>query len=121
MQFRRGEAFETLERMDEAFDLVIADPPAFVRSKKDLSAGLRGYRKLMRLAAARVSPGGLLFTASCSHHVTPEAFAGELARGLSDAGRTGRILSAAGAGADHPVHPQLPESAYLKSLLVALD
>jgi 23S rRNA (cytosine1962-C5)-methyltransferase len=121
MEFRRGEAFETLERMEESFDLVIADPPAFVRSKKDLGAGLRGYRKLMRLAAQRVSAGGFLFAASCSHHVTPEAFVGELARALSDAGRSGRILAPAGAGPDHPVHPQLPESAYLKSLLVALD
>ena len=121
MQFRRGEAFETLERMDETFDLVIADPPAFVRSKKDLGAGLRGYRKLMRLAAARVSPGGFLFAASCSHHVTLDAFTGELAHALADADRSGRILAPGGAGADHPVHPQLPESAYLKSLLVALD
>ena len=123
-RFRRGEAFETLERFaaeGARFDIVVADPPAFVRSKKDLGAGLRGYRKLMRLAAACVAPGGLLFVASCSHHVTPEAFAAELPRALSDAGRAGRILAAAGAGPDHPVHPSLPESAYLKGLLVALD
>jgi 23S rRNA (cytosine1962-C5)-methyltransferase len=119
-RFVRGEAFDTLERMDETFDVVIADPPAFVRSKKDLGAGLRGYRKLMRLAAQRVAPGGFLFAASCSHHVTPEAFAKELAHALADAGRAGRVIAQAGAGPDHPVHPQLPESAYLKSLLVAL-
>jgi 23S rRNA (cytosine1962-C5)-methyltransferase len=119
-EFRQGDAFETLERMEETFDVVIADPPAFVRSKKDLGAGLRGYRKLMRLAAGRVAPGGFLFAASCSHHVTPESFAQELARALSDAGRTGRIIASMGAGPDHPVHPQLPESAYLKSILVAL-
>jgi 23S rRNA (cytosine1962-C5)-methyltransferase len=109
-----------LERMDESFDVVIADPPAFVRSKKDLGAGLRGYRKLMRLAAGRVAPGGFLFAASCSHHVTPEAFAQELARALVDAGRAGRVIASMGAGPDHPVHPMLPESAYLKSVLVAL-
>jgi 23S rRNA (cytosine1962-C5)-methyltransferase len=119
-EFRQGEAFETLERMDESFDVVVADPPAFVRSKKDLGAGLRGYRKLMRLAAGRVAPGGFLFAASCSHHVTPEAFAQELARALSDVGRAGRVIASMGAGPDHPVHPMLPESAYLKSVLVAL-
>jgi 23S rRNA (cytosine1962-C5)-methyltransferase len=119
-RFLRGEAFETLERMDETFDVVIADPPAFVRSKKDLGSGLRGYRKLMRLAAARVAPGGFLFAASCSHHVSPEAFAQELAHALHDAGREGRVIAEGGAGPDHPVHPLLPESAYLKSLLVAL-
>ena len=120
-EFRQGEAFETLERMDESFDVVIADPPAFVRSKKDLGAGLRGYRKLMRLAASRVAPGGFLFAASCSHHVTSDAFAQELGRALSGARRAGRVIASMGAGPDHPVHPMLPESAYLKSLLVALD
>ncbi len=122
--FVRAEAFDMLERLaetNETFDVVVADPPAFVPTKKDLGAGLRGYRKLMRLAAARVAPGGLLFVASCSHHVGRDAFAGELARALADANREGRILAAAGAGPDHPVHPHLPESAYLKSLLVALD
>ncbi len=122
--FVRAEVFEMLERLAEAnerFDIVIADPPAFVPTKKDLGAGRRGYRKLMRLAASRVAPGGLLFAASCSHHVGRDAFADELARALADANRTGRILAAGGAGPDHPVHPNLPESAYLKSLLVALD
>ena len=99
---------------------MIVDPPAFVRSKTDLGAGLRGYRKLMRLATRRVASGGFLFAASCSHHVTPEAFASELAHALTDAGRSGRVIAQATAGPDHPVHPQLPESAYLKSLLVAL-
>jgi 23S rRNA (cytosine1962-C5)-methyltransferase len=122
--FVRAEAYDMLERLEAAnatFDIVIADPPAFVPTKKDLGAGLRGYRKLMRLAAGRVAPGGLLFVASCSFHVGREAFAAELSRALADANRAGRILAAAGAGPDHPAHPHLPESAYLKSLLVALD
>jgi 23S rRNA (cytosine1962-C5)-methyltransferase len=122
--FRRGEAFETLENLanrGETFDVVIADPPAFVRTKKDLGAGLRGYRKLMRLAAGRVAPGGFLFAASCSFHVTPEAFADALARALGDAGREGRVIATGGAGPDHPAHPHLPETAYLKTALVVLD
>lgn len=123
-RFARGEAFAELERLaaaNERFDIVVADPPAFVKSKKDLGAGLRGYRKLARLAAAIVAPRGLLFIASCSHNVGVPEFAEAVRRGLADAGRSGRILQSAGAAPDHPVHPFLPESAYLKSELLALD
>lgn len=122
--FRRGEAFaelETLAGAGERFDVVISDPPAFVKSKKDLGPGLRGYRKLARLAAAAVAPQGYLFLASCSHNVTPDEFWEAARRGLEDAGRGGRLLRSAGAAPDHPVHPHLPESAYLKALVLALD
>ena len=120
----RGEVFAELERLAAGgarFEVVVADPPAFVKSRKDLGAGARGYRKLARLAAATVAQGGFLFIASCSHHMDPVAFAAEVARGLEDAGRHGRILASVGAGMDHPVHPHLPESAYLKGQLLQLD
>ncbi|HXP76491.1 MAG TPA: class I SAM-dependent rRNA methyltransferase [Stellaceae bacterium] len=123
-QFRRGEAFgelQTLASAGERFDLVIADPPAFVKSKKDLGPGLRGYRKLARLAAGVVAPQGYLFLASCSHNVTPEDFWEAVRRGLEDASRSARLLRSAGAAPDHPVHPHLPESAYLKAVVLALD
>jgi 23S rRNA (cytosine1962-C5)-methyltransferase len=123
-RFVRAEAFEDLERRaaaDERFDIVVADPPAFVKSRKDVAAGSRGYRKLARLAAAVVAPGGLLFIASCSHNVDRATFDDQVQRGLVDAGRSGRILLASGAAADHPVHPALPESAYLKASLIQLD
>jgi 23S rRNA (cytosine1962-C5)-methyltransferase len=123
-RFQRAEAFGELARLVDAaerFDVVIADPPAFVKSKKDLGPGLRGYRKLARLAASLVAPGGILFIASCSHNVEPPDFAEAVRRGLEDAGRGGRILASAGAAPDHPVHPWLPESAYLKAQVLALD
>ena len=100
---------------------MIADPPAFVKSKKDLGPGLRGYRKLARLAAGVVAPQGYLFLASCSHNVSPEDFWEAARRGLEDASRSARLLLSAGAAPDHPVHPHLPESAYLKALVLALD
>ena len=123
-RFSRGEAFAELERLageGARFDIVVADPPAFVKSKKDLGAGLKGYRKLARLAAAVVAGNGLLFIASCSHNVDEASFAEAVRRGLADAGRTGRILLSSGAAPDHPVHPFLPESAYLKAQTIALD
>jgi 23S rRNA (cytosine1962-C5)-methyltransferase len=123
-RFHRAEAFAEMERLaaaKERFDVVIADPPAFIKSKKDVGAGLRGYRKMTRLAAALVAPGGYLFVASCSHNAEPEAFADAVRRGVADAGRAGRILRSAGAAPDHPVHPALPETAYLKAQVLSLD
>jgi 23S rRNA (cytosine1962-C5)-methyltransferase len=102
------------------FDLVICDPPAFAKTKKDQAAGLRAYGRMARLAAPLVAPGGFLFVASCSHHAPVDLFAGAIAEGLQRARREGRILSSGGAGPDHPVHPLLPESAYLKSQLLQL-
>ena len=120
----RAYAFDEVERLaaaGERFDVVVADPPAFVKSKKDLASGVRGYRKMVRLAAALVAPGGILFAASCSHHVDVALFAEQVRRGLADARRDGRILQSGGAGPDHPVHPFLPETGYLKFQLLQLD
>ncbi|KAA0592227.1 23S rRNA (cytosine1962-C5)-methyltransferase [Azospirillum lipoferum] len=121
---RKADAFQELERLNaagETFQVVVADPPAFVKSKKDLAVGCRAYRKMARLAAKITAPGGYLLCGSCSHNVDPPTFAEQVARGLNDAGRTGRILRSAGAGPDHPVHPHLPESAYLKAIVLQLD
>jgi 23S rRNA (cytosine1962-C5)-methyltransferase len=123
-RFERVEAFAELERLGskgERFDIVVADPPAFVKSKKDHAAGIRGYRKLARLAASVVAKRGVLFIASCSHNVEVTEFAEQVCRGLEDADRSGRILRTSGAAPDHPVHPHLPESAYLKAELLQLD
>ncbi|MDI9409022.1 MAG: class I SAM-dependent rRNA methyltransferase [Candidatus Pacebacteria bacterium] len=120
----RGEGFEVMAAMIEAkqrFDLVVVDPPAFVKSKKHLAVGLKAYSKMTEAAAELVTPGGYLLAASCSHNVSPDAFAEAVSRGLSRAERSGRILFTAGADYDHPVHPHLPESAYLKAICLVLD
>lgn len=122
--FHRAEVFAeaaALAAKSERFDIVIADPPPFARSKKEAGAALRGYRKLARLAAGLTAPGGFLFLASCSHNIGVAEFTEAVRRGLADAGRSYRILRSAGAGPDHPVHAALPESAYLKALALALD
>jgi 23S rRNA (cytosine1962-C5)-methyltransferase len=120
----KADVFEELERLaaaHESFDIVLADPPPFVKSKKDLEPGAKAYRKLARLAASIVAPGGILMLASCSHNIPAERFAAECAAGLQRNGRRAALIHQAGAGPDHPVHPQLPESAYLKALAYALD
>lgn len=122
--FKRSDAFAALADLaaaGERFDVVVTDPPAFVKAKKELNSGLRGYRKLARLAAGLVAKNGYLFVASCSHHVDATAFLNEVQIGLDRAGRESRILRASGAGPDHPVHPHVPETAYLKTLVFQLD
>jgi 23S rRNA (cytosine1962-C5)-methyltransferase len=119
----KAEALEHLERMtasNRRFDLVVADPPAFAKTRKDIPAALRGYARLARLAAGLVAPDGVLFIASCSHHASVPDFSEAVASGVLRAKREARILATVGAGPDHPVHPALPESAYLKGLLLHL-
>jgi 23S rRNA (cytosine1962-C5)-methyltransferase len=122
--FVKADVFEELERRaaaHQAFDVAIADPPPFVKSRKDLEPGAKAYRKLARLAASVVAPNGFLLLASCSHNIALERFAQECAIGISRAGRRAALIHQAGAGPDHPVHPMLPETAYLKALVYALD
>lgn len=121
-RFVKSEVFRRLAQMKgQRYDLVIMDPPAFVKTRRDLAQGLKGYRKLARLAAQCVAPRGVLFMASCSHHADPTSFLQSVAGGLTDAGRHGRILKVSGAAPDHPVHPHLPETSYLKAITLALD
>lgn len=121
---RKADAFAALEHLiksGETYEVVICDPPAFARSRKDVGAAAKAYRKLARLAAQVTAPGGVLLLASCSFHMDAASFAQQSARGVAEAGRSARILRRAGAGPDHPIHPQLPESAYLKCEVMALD
>ncbi len=120
---RRGDAFEAMAELaaaGERYDLVVCDPPAFAKSRKDAEAGLRAYNRMVRLAAPLVAPGGFLFVASCSHHAPLDAFTAQVASALHRARRDARVLLTGGAGPDHPVHPNLPESAYLKAQLLQL-
>lgn len=121
---RRGDAFDAMTELaqsGERYDIVICDPPAFAKSKKDQAAGMRAYQRMARLAAPLVAPGGFLLVASCSHHASPDLFAQAIADGLHRARREGRVVASGGAGPDHPVHPHLPESAYLKAQLIQLS
>lgn len=121
ISFAAEEAFDFCAKNNEKFGVVIADPPPFARSKKDVGAALKGYRKLTKLAAAKMEAGGFLFLFSCSHAILRERFDEECLRGVHEAGRDCKVLARTGADMDHPLHPQLDESAYLKGLLLAVE
>lgn len=120
----RSEAFRFLDQAAGAgrvWGAVVCDPPAFAKTRKDAPAAQKAYRKLARRAAQVTAPEGWLLLASCSHHVDEAAFIRACGRGLAESGRRARLVRVAGAGPDHPRHPFLAESAYLKALTYALD
>jgi len=104
----------------ERYELVVVDPPAFARSRREVEGALRGYRELNRRALELVAEGGVLVSASCSHNIGRGEFLDALAGASLDAGREARIFRYAGAAPDHPVLTTLPESEYLKCAFVRL-
>jgi 23S rRNA (cytosine1962-C5)-methyltransferase len=120
MKAQAFDAFRTLAEEGRTFDLVVCDPPAFAPSKQALEKGMRAYERAAALAAALVKPGGYLVLCSCSHAATPELFHRACIRGIRAAGRSGALVHAGQAGADHPAHFALPETSYLKALFFRL-
>ncbi len=115
----KGDAIAVMQKLaaeGKRFDVVIADPPAYVKSKKDVTSGMKGYAKVAQAAAGLVADGGVLFTASCSHHADRKAFNKAVLEGISKAGRKATIVAQTGASADHPTHPHLPQNGYLKGI-----
>lgn len=113
----RGDAFDVLGRLGadgEKFGMVVLDPPAFVKRKKDLKAGLEAYRRANQLAMELLEPDGILVSASCSYHLDRAALQDSLLRAGRRLGREVQLLEEGHQGPDHPVHPAIPETAYLK-------
>jgi 23S rRNA (cytosine1962-C5)-methyltransferase len=111
------EVFEGLrsrEHRGERFDVVVLDPPAFVKSRGRIREALKGYREVNRRAIRLLSPGGVLITSSCSYHLEREAFREMLRRAAAEAGREVRLLGMYGQARDHPVLLSVPETDYLK-------
>lgn len=118
-QVIEGQAFEMLDKlphMGRKYDVVALDPPPFIKSKKDLHAGMKGYQKLVLKAAPLVERSGFLFLASCSHHAETRHLLEIVSGGLAKTGRPFQLIKISGASPDHPVHPMLPETGYLKAL-----
>ncbi len=112
----QADAFEFLAGHSGSYDLVVADPPAFVKSRKTLARAAKAYQKLNRLAWRRLSPGGFLLTCSCSRHLSEGGFLELLAAAVAKEGDMAQVLYRGFQATDHPVLLSMPETAYLKCL-----
>lgn len=122
--FQASDVFEFLKAAASAgkrWDVINLDPPAFAKNRKSVPAAKRGYLNLNAAALRVLKPGGILVSSSCSHHVTEETFLGILTRAARESGRRARLLERRGASPDHPVHPSMPETEYLKFAVMAVD
>lgn len=119
-----GDAFAILRDWSDAserFDVIVLDPPAFAKSRRAVEGALRGYKELNLRALKMVREGGLLVTCSCSHHVGWADLEGAVASAAMDAGRRVRLLERRGAALDHPVVLNLPETEYLKCVVLEVE
>lgn len=123
VELLEANVFDVLKQWDEAndrFDAVVLDPPAFVKRKTALDAGVRGYKEVNLRALKLLAPGGTLVTSTCSYHVSEEMFLGIVQSAAADAGRDVRILEKRTQARDHPVLLSIPETYYLKCLVLAV-
>jgi 23S rRNA (cytosine1962-C5)-methyltransferase len=116
--FVRADAFQYFRDVHDPADLVILDPPAFAKRRRDADGAVRGYREINRQAILRLRPGGWLVTCSCSRHVSRETFRVAVMTAAAEARRVAQVVRHLGPGADHPVALAHPEGDYLKGLLV---
>lgn len=119
-----GDAFEVLRdwaSAREQFDTIVLDPPAFAKSKRAVEGALRGYKEMNLRALQMLKPHGLLVTCSCSHHVSPAEFEAVVAAAAADGHRRVRLLDRRGAAPDHPVVLNIPETEYLKCLVLEVE
>ena len=125
ISFVEGDAFDDLrsrERSGEQFDTIVVDPPAFAKNRPSLPAALRGYHDINMRAMRLLAPGGLLFTASCSFHLTKSHFLAMLEDASADSGRRIALRELCSQPIDHPEVLTIPESGYLKGAIVeAMD
>jgi 23S rRNA (cytosine1962-C5)-methyltransferase len=121
IEWREANAFDLLrelERRREQFDTIVLDPPAFAKTKANLERAVAGYKEVNLRALKLLAPEGILFTSSCSYHVSRDIFHAMLADAARDSGRRMQCLAATGAAADHPELLNVPETGYLKGVLL---
>ncbi len=115
----QGDAFDVLKDLHaarESFDMVILDPPAFIKRRKDYSQGIQAYRRLNQRAMGLLNKGGLLVSCSCSYHLSREDLVKVILQSARHLRRSLQVLEHGRQGPDHPVHPAIPETDYLKAI-----
>ncbi len=111
------EALRTLRAERERFDVVVLDPPAFIKRKKDVKEGVQAYRRLNQMAMQVLSRDGILVSASCSYHLQREVLMDVMLQAARHVDRDLQIVEQGHQAADHPVHPAIPETEYIKCLI----
>ena len=114
----RGDAFDVMESLHaqkRRFDVVIIDPPAFIKRRKDIPKGEAAYKRLNQLAMQLLEREGVLVSCSCSYHLQPDSLVAAIQRAARHVGRFVQIVEVGGQAPDHPIHPAIPETRYLKA------
>lgn len=120
IETRKGDGFDVMEALHQEgrrFDIVVIDPPAFIKRRKDHPKGLAAYRKLNQLAMQLVARDGLLVSCSCSWHLDAAELTEAVQRAARHLGRFVQVVEFRGQAPDHPVHPAIPETRYLKAVI----
>ena len=120
VEWIEANAFDLLKDYSAAgrqYDVIVLDPPAFAKTRKNLETALRGYKELNLRALKMLRPGGILVTCSCSYHVSPSEFLAVVTDAARDVHRNLRLLEQRGQAKDHPILPTVPETSYLKCLI----
>ncbi|MET0086773.1 MAG: class I SAM-dependent rRNA methyltransferase [Sedimenticola sp.] len=118
VQTVRGDAFDIMRGLRaerERFDVLMVDPPAFIKRRKDIKEGTQAYRRINQLALQLLSKDGILITSSCSHHMSRDSLLQVVQQAARHTDRTVQLLEQGAQAPDHPVHPAIPETAYLKT------
>jgi len=121
-RFVTADVFDFLrEQRGRRYATVIVDPPAFIKSRRHVDEGKKGYLTVNRRALDMVAPGGFLVTCSCSHHLERTDFVALIAQAARQARRIVRLVDLRGQAADHPILPACPETDYLKCAIVFVE
>jgi 23S rRNA (cytosine1962-C5)-methyltransferase len=121
IEFREGNMFDLLREMEQAgerFDVINLDPPAFAKNRAAVEAAARGYKEINLRAMRLLTPGGTLITSTCSYHMSEDAFLNVLAEAAADAPRSAQIIERRMQSRDHPVLVSMPETHYLKCIIL---